>query len=501
MSGSSWNIRREHRPKVLQCLLSLLLVALGALVWTDQMRYPNSSNTTTIVAGIVIDNLSSSSSPITTQRRRLEDDEPIAAITNKAANGMASRNDEDASQQKTSNGIMPSNDDGTGPVFASDKQANEIDYRVDPTPLPWDKQANGMNMMTRNDDSEPVAAFKSANDMATRNDDEPLPVAAVKSANDMATRSDDEPILITKVDPTFVLVKSDMRPRIPSPNPKPIPGKMSDSMDFSVESGGYRSNRGAPTYPWSQSTPQDPKVQWELAQLQDYMAIADVTHDQMPLGIENGAPDFTAFLAANGNVGFGTSYPEANLHVVGATPSIRLEEDASSTREVPPSFWDIVATGRGFEVLQEADNQRVAPFAIATGAPSMSLVVSPKGNVGIGTDSPSAKLHVMGGAQIEGSLQVGQCQLDPYSCQWKRSGRRRLGQGVAEEDGKVMDFVDLESQVELLQQETAEARATIQDLESRVATLEAAAAETESIWMQRMKALEAKLEALVLVDE
>ncbi|KAL7574751.1 hypothetical protein ACA910_017315 [Epithemia clementina (nom. ined.)] len=172
-------------------------------------------------------------------------------------------------------------------------------------------------------------------------------------------------------------------------------------------------------------------TQWEMTRFKNYMAIADVTHDKLPMGIENAAPDFSFFVASNGNVGLGKSYPEAKLHLVGDTgPSIRLENRQSgrgnynSRNNQQAAAWDITASDGGFSVSELTRDYRTLPFKITSGADSLSLVVAENGNVGLGTDSPAAKLHVLGNARIDGgTLSVGQCTLNTQSCQWQRHRR------------------------------------------------------------------------------
>lgn len=87
--------------------------------------------------------------------------------------------------------------------------------------------------------------------------------------------------------------------------------------------------------------------QWDMTVKKDYMAIVDVTRNKFPFGIENNAPDFSCFIDARGNVGLGTSYPEASLHLVGDAPSLRLQDDRENKIRngiSQDNAWDI--TGR-----------------------------------------------------------------------------------------------------------------------------------------------------------
>ncbi|KAL7574753.1 hypothetical protein ACA910_017317 [Epithemia clementina (nom. ined.)] len=261
-------------------------------------------------------------------------------------------------------------------------------------------------------------------------------------------------------------------------------------------------------------------TQWEIAQMKDFMAIADVTHSKLPLGIENGAPDFSLFIASNGYVGYGTTYPAANVHVVGDAPFVRLEHGGpgsstpsnSSPRYYggPEQIWDIAASDKGFFVSGESRDRRELPFQIQAGAKTLSLVVAADGQVGLGTDSPKAKLHVLGSARIDGTLSVGSCQLDAYTCQWKRNSRRRqvrhLEQGdeesVQDEEMKEGLFSeedeeyesswanDMVAHLELLQEENKRDKETIRSMKTHLESLEERMMKHEARLMQRIQELE-----------
>jgi len=97
------------------------------------------------------------------------------------------------------------------------------------------------------------------------------------------------------------------------------------------------------------------------------------------------------FLAnGGGNVGIGTTSPERILHIVDASvAAIQLENTSEAD-----SFIDFKNPSRAFRVGYDdsADLFKVA----VTNFNDNSLVVNSSGNVGIGTDSPDAKLDVEG---------------------------------------------------------------------------------------------------------
>jgi hypothetical protein len=80
-------------------------------------------------------------------------------------------------------------------------------------------------------------------------------------------------------------------------------------------------------------------------------------------------------LANNGYLGIGTTTPEAELHIRSSSPEVRFEESDQSNKK-----WSIVGynTGLGFAETGEG----------------YVMYIEPGGNVGFGTASPEAKLHI-----------------------------------------------------------------------------------------------------------
>lgn len=155
----------------------------------------------------------------------------------------------------------------------------------------------------------------------------------------------------------------------------------------------------------------------------------------------------------------------------------------------------------GFHVYEvDQDQQRTLPFYIQSGAPSLSVVVTDNGRVGLGTDSPEAQLHVLGDARMDGSLQVGQCTFDANKCQFRLSGDGRGGRfrflkglGGGSERDVVVDWEDDEKEG----RNWRKALATIDALEARIQALESADADRQSSLLQYVQSLEAKVALLV----
>jgi hypothetical protein len=127
------------------------------------------------------------------------------------------------------------------------------------------------------------------------------------------------------------------------------------------------------------------------------------------LGSSGGASNGLAFttngfvermrIDGNGNVGVGTVAPAFLLDVAGTDPSARISATnagggARLMLDTPTRDWRLI-THSSF-----ADN-----FYLYDGtAAAVRLLVNTAGNVGIGTTSPAAKLHVAGDAQVDGNL-------------------------------------------------------------------------------------------------
>lgn len=128
-------------------------------------------------------------------------------------------------------------------------------------------------------------------------------------------------------------------------------------------------------------------------------SIDDITNSRTPFTIEASAPANSLYVDDGGRVGFGTSTPVVELHVVnGDSPTLRLEQNGSSGFQA--QTWDVAGNETNFFV-RDATNGSLLPFKIRPSAPTNSLYVDTDGDIGIGTaslgtlnDGSQAAVHV-----------------------------------------------------------------------------------------------------------
>jgi endosialidase-like protein len=123
-------------------------------------------------------------------------------------------------------------------------------------------------------------------------------------------------------------------------------------------------------------------------------SIEDITGSKVPFTITAGAPTNSMFVASSGKVGLGNSSPGLNIHITASdTPAIRQEQ--TNAGGFTAQTWDIGANEANWFVRDLTGGSRL-PLRIRPGAPTSSIDISATGNVGIGTASPSNKLHILG---------------------------------------------------------------------------------------------------------
>ncbi|HEX2833279.1 MAG TPA: tail fiber domain-containing protein [Thermoanaerobaculia bacterium] len=134
-------------------------------------------------------------------------------------------------------------------------------------------------------------------------------------------------------------------------------------------------------------------------------SIEDITGAKVPFTVTAGASTNSIFVDSTGRVGFRTSTPVLDLHVATSnTPAIRLEQN--NTGGFTAQTWDIAGNEANFFVRDVTSGSRL-PFRIRPGAPTSSLDIAADGDVGIGTASPEAKLHVFGASNADTFVGIG----------------------------------------------------------------------------------------------
>ena len=122
-------------------------------------------------------------------------------------------------------------------------------------------------------------------------------------------------------------------------------------------------------------------------------SIEDITGAKVPFTVEAGATTNSVYIDSTGRVGFRTSTPVLDIHInTSNTPAIRLEQNSSGG--FTAQTWDIAGNEANFFVRDVTGGSRL-PFRIRPGAPTSSVDISADGDVGIGTASPDASLHVL----------------------------------------------------------------------------------------------------------
>ncbi len=108
--------------------------------------------------------------------------------------------------------------------------------------------------------------------------------------------------------------------------------------------------------------------------------------------VDAGAPANSLRVSSGGNVGIGTATPVLDVHVnTTDTPAMRLEQNNSGG--FTAQTWDVAGNEANFFVRDVTSGSRL-PFRIRPGAPTSSLDISATGAIGIGTASPTKKLHI-----------------------------------------------------------------------------------------------------------
>lgn len=124
----------------------------------------------------------------------------------------------------------------------------------------------------------------------------------------------------------------------------------------------------------------------------EYFGIEDATAGRQVFRIEGNAPLNALYVSDAGDVGIGTDVPVVEVHAVdGNTPALRLEQNGSNG--FTPQTWDVAGNETNFFV-RDVTNGSKLPFRIRPSAPDNSIYIDTDGDVGMGTSSPDATMHV-----------------------------------------------------------------------------------------------------------
>ncbi|MCL4459008.1 MAG: hypothetical protein M1577_03750 [Chloroflexi bacterium] len=143
-----------------------------------------------------------------------------------------------------------------------------------------------------------------------------------------------------------------------------------------------------------------------------------------------GTPSEKVRITTDGNIGIGTTGPEAKLHVEGSVnPSILVKQTTPAKR----AYYEVNSAGQ----LLSTDGD--IQFQTNGGGWSIKMVLTNAGNVGIGTTNPAQKLDVLGNARISGNVEAannvkvydsGWFPISQLGETWKDHGLQTIPKGV-----------------------------------------------------------------------
>jgi hypothetical protein len=119
--------------------------------------------------------------------------------------------------------------------------------------------------------------------------------------------------------------------------------------------------------------------------------------------VDAGAGANALRVSSAGKTGIRTGTPVLDLHITSSdTPAHRLEQ--TNQGGFTAQTWDIAGNEANFFVRDVTGGSRL-PFRIRPGAPTSSIDINASGNVGVGTASPSQKLHIFSGGLTDNVLE------------------------------------------------------------------------------------------------
>ena len=133
----------------------------------------------------------------------------------------------------------------------------------------------------------------------------------------------------------------------------------------------------------------------------NYFAIEDADAGRQPFRVEAGASSSALYVEADSDVGLGTEEPAQRLHVVDSdTPTIRLEQNNSAGWG--EQTWDVGANEDYLFIRDKSSN--TTPIQVAVGANDNTMLIDANGQIGVGTTTPTATLHIEGDLHVAGNF-------------------------------------------------------------------------------------------------
>ncbi|MEM9293988.1 MAG: tail fiber domain-containing protein [Acidobacteriota bacterium] len=163
-----------------------------------------------------------------------------------------------------------------------------------------------------------------------------------------------------------------------------------------------------------------------------YLGFEDASAGRFVFRVFAGAPSNALTVDSQGDLGLGTSTPATDIHAVtGDTPTLRLEQNGSSG--FSPQTWDVAGNESNF-FIRDASNGSALPLRIRAGASSSAIFIDSNNDIGFGTASPDASLHVLtnqssnfGGLRVEnsgsGNIQTQFASTNGSGWEWRQTFR------------------------------------------------------------------------------
>jgi hypothetical protein len=142
---------------------------------------------------------------------------------------------------------------------------------------------------------------------------------------------------------------------------------------------------------------------WDIGANEANFFVRDVTGgSRLPFRVRPGAPTSSIDISASGNVGIGTASPGSKLHVKGSgQTNIFIDEDSANRQDARIFFLQQNTPRWQLGADLNANNTHDF-FLFDQNALATRIYVNPSGNVGIGTNAPTALLSVNGTANKPG---------------------------------------------------------------------------------------------------